>query len=62
MGPTPAMLDMVRLVNRTNVYVVVGLDADKKLVDLVAITGTHHALDSVPVGDLRQIEVKPVDD
>ena len=56
------MLDMVRLVNRTNVYVVVGLDADKKLVDLVAITGTHHALDSVPVGDLRQIEVKPVDD
>lgn len=62
MGAAPAMLDMVRLVNRSNVYVVVGLDSEKKVVDLVAITGMQHAINAVPVGDLRQIEVKLVDD
>jgi hypothetical protein len=62
MDTAPALLDFVRLVNRGTLYVVVGIDPEKKLVDLVAITGQHHEVDEVPVSDLREIEVRAVDD
>jgi hypothetical protein len=62
MDATPALLDFVRLVNRGTLYLVVGVYPEKKLVDLVSITGQHHLVNAVPVSDLREIEVKVVDD
>ena len=62
MDATPALLDFVRLGNRGTIYLVVGTDPDKKLVDLVSITGPQHLVNEVPISDLREIEVKVIDD
>jgi len=62
MDATPALLDFVRLANRGTLYLVVGADPDKKLVDLVSITGSHHLINAVPVSDLREIEVGVIED
>lgn len=62
MDATPALLDFVRLVNRGTIYLVVSADPDKKLVDLVSITGPQHLFNEVPVSDLCEIEVKVIDD
>jgi len=62
MDATPALLDFVRLVNRGTLYLVVGTDPERKLVDLVSITGPQHLVNEVPVTELREIEVKVIDD
>jgi hypothetical protein len=62
MDATPALLDFVRLANRGTLYLVVSTDPDKKLVDLVSITGPQHMANAVPVSDLREIEVTVIDD
>ena len=62
MHTTPALLDFVRLANRGTLYLVVSADPDKKLVDLMSITGPQHMANEVPVSDLREIEVKVIDD
>ena len=62
MDATPALLDFVRLVNRGTIYLVVGTDPDKKVVDLVSITGPQQLFNEVPVSDLQEIEVKVIDD
>lgn len=62
MDATPALLDFVRLVNRSTLYLVVSADPDKQLVDLVSITGPQHMASEVPVSDLREIEVKVIND
>ncbi len=62
MNATPALLDFVRLENRGTLYLVVGTDPEKKLVDLVSITGPQHQANAVPVSDLREVAEKFIDD
>jgi hypothetical protein len=61
MDTLPELLAKVRLQQRGDLYLVVDVDTDRKVVELISITGVQHLVPDVPITAIHELVEGPPD-